>query len=326
MPVVRVLTTGGTIASRRGPDGRVVAADAGEDLVRTLAPVEGVTVHVEDVLRLGSYRLALEDVRALAGRVRAAADEADGVVVTHGTDTMEETAYLLDLLHGGSQPVVVTGAQRNAEAADADGPRNLHDAVRVAAAPAARAAGVVITMAGRVLPARQATKVHSLGLDAFGAPDGGQVGRVDPDSVRLTSAPRRRPAFDLDALPDQLPRVDVVPLHLGSDGTFVQAARTAGARGIVLDAFGAGNVTPAVLEETERALAEGVVVLVSSRCHAGAVSPIYGAGGGADLAAAGAVLAGDLRAAKARLLLTLALATTCETAAVPAVLRPHLEP
>ena len=326
MPLVRVLTTGGTIASRPAADGRVVAADSGDVLLRTLRSLSGTEIVVEDVFRLGSYRLDLDDVRELARRVRRATVDADGVVVTHGTDTMEETAYFLDLLHAGTQPVVLTGAQRNAEVADGDGPRNLHDAVRLAAAPAARDMGVVITMAGRVLPAREATKVHTVALDAFAAPDGGQLGRVDPDRLRLLAQSRRRPAFDLDALPVDLPRVDVVPLHLGADGAFVRAAREAGARGIVLDAFGAGNVTPQVLGETEKALAEGLVVLVASRCHAGPVSPIYGAGGGADLAAAGALLAGDLRATKARLLLTLALAAGGGPSGVEASLRPHLNP
>jgi L-asparaginase len=326
MPLVRVLTTGGTIASRPGPDGRVVAADSGDDLLHTLAPIEDVDVRVEEVFRLGSYRLGLEHVRELARRVRAAAAGADGVVVTHGTDTMEETAYFLDLTYAGRQPVVVTGAQRNAEVADADGPRNLRDAVRLAGSPATRDIGVVVAMAGRVLPARQVTKVHSLALDAFAAPDGGQVGRVDAEAVRIVAVPRRRPAFDLDAVTGELPRVDVVPLYLGADGTFVRAAREAGARGIVLDAFGAGNVTPAVLGETEKALAEGLPVLVTSRCHAGAVSPVYGAGGGADLAAAGALLAGDLRAPKARLLLTLALAAGGDAHRTAELLRPYVHP
>jgi L-asparaginase len=326
MPLVRVLTTGGTIASRPAADGRVVAADSGDVLVRTLPPVSGTEIVVEDVFRLGSYRLALDDVRELARRVRRAATESDGVVVTHGTDTMEETAYLLDLLYEGAQPVVLTGAQRNAEAADADGPGNLHDAVRVAAEPSARGIGVVVAMAGRVLPARQVTKGHTLALDAFAAPDGGQIGRVDPDHVRLLATPRRRPAFDPHTLGEELPRVDIIPLHLGVDATFVRAARDAGASGIVLDAFGAGNVTPAVLCATEEAIASGVAVLVASRCHAGSVSPIYGAGGGADLAAAGAVLAGDLRAPKARLLLSLALAAGSDPSGVEAALRPHLNP
>ncbi|SDO22975.1 asparaginase [Geodermatophilus sp. DSM 45219] len=326
MPLVRVLTTGGTIASRPDPDGRVVAADSGDDLLRALLPIEDVDVRVEDVFRLGSYRLGLDDVRELARRVRAAAADADGVVVTHGTDTMEETAWFLDLAHGGPQPVVVTGAQRNAEATDADGPRNLRDAVRLACDPAARDIGVVVAMAGRVLSARQVTKVHSLAVDAFAAPDGGQLGRVDAEAVRLVAVPRRRPAFDLDALDGEWPRVDVVPLHLGADGTFVRAAREAGARGIVLDAFGAGNVTPAVLSETEKALADGLLVLVTSRCHAGSVSPVYGAGGGADLAAAGALLAGDLRAPKARLLLTLALAAGGDADRAAEVLQPYVNP
>lgn len=181
-------------------------------------------------------------------------------------------------------------------------------------------------MAGRVLPARYATKVHTLALEAFDAPGGFRLGEVGSDDVRLAAVPRRRPALDLDAVPDVLPRVDVVPLSLGVDGTFLRAAREAGALGLVLDAFGAGNVTPAVLAETERALADGVLVLVASRCHAGPVSAIYGAGGGVDLVRAGALLAGDLRAPKARLLLTLALATTRDLDEARAAVASHTSP
>lgn len=326
MARVHVLTTGGTIASRPGADGRVLATDDVADLLRALGPVDGVDVTASEVLRVGSYRLTLEDALDIARHACRAAQDADGVVVTHGTDTMEESAYLVDLLHGGPAPVVFTGAQRNAAAADGDGPRNLRDAVRLAADPAAAGLGAVIAMAGRVLPARYVAKVHTLALEAFAAPGGGQLGDISPESLRVVSLPRRRPVFDLDDVPAQLPRVDVVPLYLGVDGAFVRAAREAGARGLVLQAFGAGNVTPAVLAETEKALADDVVVLVSSRCHAGPVSAVYGAGGGADLAAAGAVLAGDLRAPKARLLLTLALATTPDSAAALVALRPHLDP
>jgi L-asparaginase len=325
MSLVHVLATGGTIASRPGRDGRVLASDPVSGLLQAAGDVEGVTVRAEEVFRLGSYRLQLSDALELARRVRDAASEADGVVVTHGTDTMEESAYLVDLLHAGRQPVVFTGAQRHVEAVDGDGPRNLRDAVRLAGEPAAAGLGAVVAMAGRVLAARYATKVHTTALEAFDAPEPGQLGTIRPDAVRIDVPPRRGTAFDLDDVPADLPRVDVVPLHLGVDGTFVRAAREAGARGIVLDAFGTGNVTPGVLEEAEKALADDVVVLVSSRCHAGPVSPTYGAGGGADLAAAGAVLAGDLRAPKARLLLTLVLATTSDPAAARGLLRPHLQ-
>jgi L-asparaginase len=327
MPLVRVLTTGGTIASRPTAEGSVVASDNGSTLLHGVSPVPGVDVVVEDVFQLGSYRLDVGHVRELARRVRDAATRADGVVVTHGTDTMEETAYVLDLVHSAPQPVVLTGAQRNAAVHDSDGPRNLYDAIRLAADPSARDLGVVIAMAGRVLAARGARKVHTAALDAFAAPGGGQLGDVHADGVRLRARPRRGPTFDLDALGEELPRVDVVPLYLGADGTFVRAAREAGARGLVLNAFGAGNVTPEVLKETEKALADGLVVLVSSRCAAGPVSPVYGAGGGADLAAAGAIVSGDLQAVKARLLLTLALATTTGgPSEVAAALHAHLNP
>ncbi len=309
---VRLLTTGGTIASRRAGNGGFVAAVSAEEISAAVGHLPGILVDPREVFRINSYRLAVADALHLARTVVRSLAEPDvtGVVVTHGTDTMEESAYLVDLLYSGPKPVVFTGAQRNADEPDTDGPRNLRDALRLAADPAAGGIGTVVAMAGRVVAARYATKVHTQAPDAFGSTGPGQLAEITTSAVTVGAMPRRRGTFSVDGVGDPLPRVDIVPLYLGSDAALLRAALTAGAAGVVLDALGAGNANPEVVAKVESAVADGVVVLVSSRCHSGLVAPIYGAGGGVDLDRAGAIFAADLRAPKARLLLLLALATT----------------
>lgn len=319
---VTVLTTGGTIASL--PDaagGGVRVAVPGAEL----AAGYGGAVAVREVMLAHSFNLTRADVLAIAAEALAAA-ETGGVVVTHGTDTMEETAYLVDLVLPPGRTVAFTGAQRHASAPDADGPRNLADAVRVAADPACRGLGSVIVMGGRIHAARHAVKAHTLALDAFASPGAGPLGAVAGGRVRLAARPERPPGFTLAELRDLPARVDIVPVYLDADGVQVAACRRAGARGIVLAALGTGNPTPGVLREVRRCVDDGIVVVVASRCAEGPAVPVYGAGGGADLAAAGAVFAGPLPAAKARILLMAALAADPRPEAVRARIAPHLAP
>ncbi|MEU6748420.1 asparaginase [Spirillospora sp. NPDC046719] len=317
---VTVLTTGGTIASRPSARGDVRVAVPGSALAVPEA------VRVREVMLAHSFNLTVADVLRLARRILTEADASgvDGVVVTHGTDTMEETAYLLDLVLPPGRTVVLTGAQRHASAPDADGPRNIADSVRVAAASETRGLGAVITMAGQVHAARYATKAHTLAPEAFASPGHGPVALVRDDGIEAISRPARPDGFRLAELGALEPRVDIVPVHLGADGVQIAACRAAGARGLVLQALGTGNPTPGVLAEIRTCLAQGIPVLVTSRCAEGPAVPVYGAGGGADLAEAGAVFAGTLGAPKARLLLMAALAAEAGAEQALARLRPHL--
>lgn len=313
-PRVRVLTTGGTIASRPvGAD--VVAKDGPEDLVSAI-DVADVDLDVEEVMRVGSYRIEDDSLRQIARAAVVAAQECDGIVVTHGTDTMEETAFLADLVHSGPSPIVFTGAQRHAGEADRDGPRNLADAVRVAADGRLRETGATICMAGNVWLARFATKSHTLALDAFAAPDGGPAATCHGAEVRIAGRPVRPAGFPLSVLDQPLPRVDIVTAYVGVDGALVRAAVDAGAQGLVVAAFGAGNVTPAMADEIRAAVECGVAVVVTSRTGSGPVMARYGGpGGGAELARSGAILGGALRPTHARLVLALALASNQSRAA-----------
>ena len=306
---VRILTTGGTIASAAGAGGAVSVAVGGDDLVGMAELPEPVSVR--ELVCRHSFSFTLADLLELVTQILDEAGHHDGVVVTHGTDTMEETAYLLDLLTPGDQqvPVVLTGAQRHAGEADSDGPRNLADAVQVAASPAARGLGPLVVMDGRIHAARQAVKVQTLAPDAFASYNGGPVGEVRRGVVRFWSRPIRPPGFALEDL-QSLPRVDVVPSYVGADGVQLAACRAAGARGVVLEALGAGNPTPGLLEEVVATRAAGLAVVVTSRCASGPTAAIYGSGGGAALVEAGAVMAGPVPTSKARILLATALAAS----------------
>lgn len=242
------------------------------------------------------------DVMAAAVR-RASADAAiDGIVITHGTDTMEETALWLQLVHPGSPPVVLTGAQHSADSPDADGPANLRDALAVAASPAARDLGVTVCFAGTVFAALGLQKVATAGLQGF---TGRTLGTVVDHTFMADADRADRPS--LGALSARsAPRVDIVAVYPGADGVALDACAAAGARGIVLEALGSGNAGAAVIDAVGRLTADGVTVAVSTRVPAGRVHAGYGPG--RDLLDAGAVVVPTLRPPQARILLMGALA------------------
>jgi L-asparaginase len=303
---VHLLATGGTIASRQGAGGLSATTPAAELLASAGSP-PGVEVTVSDLTTVGSYALSGADLRRLVADVRRClTGDVAGVVVTHGTDTMEESAYLADLVHDDPRPVVFTGAQRPFDSPAPDGPANLAAALRVAASPQARELGVLLCFDGLVFPARGVRKVETLRSAAFAAPGRGPLLQVAGESVVPLARPVRQAPLPLD-LDRELPRVDVVACHLGADAALLRAAVAAGAAGIVLEAFGAGNVPPAIGAEAGRLVADGIPVLVCSRVPSGPVAPLY-ADGGAGLARAGALFAGDLSPWQGRLLLAAALA------------------
>lgn len=303
---IQVVATGGTIASRAGAEGRRATVLA-KELLASVGPLPADTeVSVRDVLTRGSYAFDTADLLALAREVRGALREgADAVVMTHGTDTMEETAFLLDLAFDDPRPIVLTGAQRPFDDRAADGPANLGDALAVAAADTARGHGPLLVFDGFAFPARGVRKSDTMSAHAFTVPGRGPALRVTDRLVTPLWQPSPSPGlpFDLD-LP-RLPRVDVVPVYPGADGLFVRSSLAAGAAGVVLEAAGAGNAGPELVEAVAEAVAAGHPVLICSRVHSGPVAPLY-AGGGAELQRVGAVFAGDLSPWQARLLLAVA--------------------
>ncbi|AXG81473.1 asparaginase [Streptomyces paludis] len=307
---LRLIGTGGTIASRSTPAGRVASVGVKEllETARTLQVPESAQITCDEIGLRASFALGLPDLARLAGAVGdSLADGADAVVVTHGTDSMEETAFALALVHADDRPIVLTGAQRPSDDPAADGPRNLATALTWAVHPAARNHGVSAVFDGAVWPAIGLRKTDTLAPAAFGAPGRGPLARVDDGRIRLIGRPPRPAALITADDLARLPRVDVVPLYIGCDTALLDAAVAAGAQGIVLCAFGAGNAPPEVTEAVGRLVADGVAVAVASRVPAGATSAAYGAGGGADLLRAGAVFAADLSPWQLRLLLAAAL-------------------
>ena len=305
---VVVVSTGGTIAMRPDPaSGKLVPAVSGDELVELLRWPEAPPLELDDFAQVPSFDVHGALALALARRVveHSHRDDVAGVVVTHGTDTMEETVYLVDLLLDGPVPVVFTGAQRGADQADSDGPRNFRDAIRVASSEDGGRRGAMIVFAGEVHAAREARKVHTSAVRAFASPGHGPIGHVDGQRVVFRRRPERvRPLPVVDALA----QVDLIRLYAGSDARFLQASVATGAQAIVLEATGRGNANEQVLEGVRAAVGAGVPVVVCSRCAEGRVEPVYGRGGGRDLAEAGALFAGDLAGPKARVLLQLGLA------------------
>ena len=348
---VHIIFTGGTIAMRTNAQGQLVPANSGDELIAAIPDLaQQFTLSTQQLCNVASAHLTSEIWLQLRQAIISACadDTISGVVVVQGTDTLEETAFFLDAslsndaLH--NKPIVVTGAMRSADEEGGDGPSNLRNAILAVASSEARGRGAMVGMYGRLHAARHVRKLHTTRTDAFGSLEHEILGEIasinvsanassnttDLDTnhavpqVRFHSpAQRLTPSIDLpDALYStfqqgaiDLPRVDIVSTHISCDSLLIDTSIKNGAVAIVIQALGAGNVNPNISAAIERALTQGVAIIIASRSHLGEAEPIYGyVGGGQSLVKMGAVMSHDLPAHKARIYAQLLLAQTGATA------------
>jgi L-asparaginase len=325
MARIHIIATGGTIAMAHDEKaGGAVVALSGINFLQRLTAEAGrglPQLTVEEYGPLPSSHFTVEHLWGLRERVAAtlrnrvsstnpvpegtaAADEVDGVVVIHGTDTLEETAYLLDLTVPGEQPVAVTGAMRVSSDPGYEGIANLVAAVRVAAAPEARGLGTLVVLNDEIHAARDVTKTHSQSLDTFQSPSWGPLGRVETDRIIIA----RRIKRQIILCPRLESRVYLFKLALGMDAELLRHAVALGARGVVIESFGGGRVPPWWLGAIHEATAQGIAVVIATRCHAGRLYDPYSYPGAYhDLLRAGCLFADGLNGPKARLRLMAAL-------------------
>ena len=321
--MIKIVFTGGTISMRvDAAQGGAVPALSGKEIMAATRGIERVApVELDDWGAFPGPHMTLERMWALRARIaeHLAASGVDGVVVAHGTDSLEESAYLVARSLDGAKPVVFTGAMRTASDLGWDGPSNLLDAVRVAASDAARGYGAMVVMGGRVFAGLDVTKAHTHLLDAFESPGLGPIAVIDDGAVIFRRALPRAPA--LLAPPSLGAPVDIVYAWAGADERLLDASR-ATARGLVVAAMGRGNVPPAMVPGIARWIAEGKPVVIASRVQRGRVGETYAyEGGGRRLHAMGAILGGGRRPQQARLELLLALGAGMDAKAI----REHFE-
>ncbi|MDN8641379.1 asparaginase [Corynebacterium kefirresidentii] len=301
---VVVLSTGGTIASTHDKTGAVVPTVTGSKLVEPLSGTfdnNKLTLEVKDIAKLDSSAMTLDDTDSIITAVHKELQrkDVDGVVVTHGTDSMEETAIAVDTFQDSEKPVALTGAMRPFDDPNPDGPDNLALAVKTVTEPANRGRGTFIAFADQVIPARGAFKSDTSKADGFANNNG-------------EKQPQRPKALKFKPLGNT--RVDIIAAYPGAPADLIQRSLDSGAEGIVIEGMGAGNIGDE-LAQAAQAAAKKVPVVPTTRVDHGTVEGIYGgAGGGATLADAGVISSGTLRAPQARMLLAAAITTDTDPA------------
>lgn len=311
-PKVVIIFTGGTISMSVDPRiGAAIPSLSSEEIMSLVtnidkyAEVESITFsklpgpHIDIPLMMDLQKLVVENLER---------DDVDGVIITHGTDTLEETAYLLDLTINSPKSVVVVGAMRNSSELGYDGPSNLAAAVCTAISPDSKNKGVLVVMNNEVNAASEVTKSNTLSLDTFKSLEFGPLGIVDNDEVIYHRQIVNRQHINTQSVET---KVDLIKCVAGMDSRFLKYSVDTGAKGIVIEALGRGNVPPTMLEGIEYAIKHNVAVVMVSRCPTGRVLDTYGyEGAGRVLRNMGVILGGDLPGQKARIKLMLALAVT----------------
>ncbi|GHA73235.1 putative L-asparaginase [Formosimonas limnophila] len=314
MKIIQIIFTGGTIAMRTNDAGMLVPAVSGEELVTSIPALQKIAnIKTNQFANIPSAQVSPRLMWALRNEIinYLSNDEISGVVVVHGTDTMEETAFFLDGSLSNAQlsnkPVVLTGAMRSNDQLSADGMANLLAATRVAAAERSRGRGVMVVMNDEIHSARYVKKMDTSCVQTFQSPQHMPIGSMthssDDSGVRFITPPRRfTPVLNVSRETCELPRVDIISMYAGADAALFNASIAAGAQAVVVQGVGASSVNLEMYTAIESAIAQGVAVVIASRSPLGMCAPVYGyKGGGKTLAALGAAFAHDLPAHKARL-------------------------
>ena len=307
---VVLISTGGTIASGINPETGLLSSGmlTGEELSKQCVLPQYIELQVETIFQLPSNEMTFDHLVRLKEKIENVfeKEEVAGIVVTHGTDTLEETTYFLDLTIHDERPIVVTGAQRSPVSIGTDSFANLRQAIILAASEEARSLGTVVLFNEKILPARYVKKNHASNVDGFNAPGFGHLGYVDEEEVILYGKAVKKETYELKS---ELPYVEIIKCSLGSDGRLIKYAVETGAKGIVLEAFGRGQVHPAVAEQVQYAIEKGVIVVVTTSTAEGNVKVVYDTPGTAyDLQKKGAILGRDYDSKKARMKLAVMLA------------------
>ncbi len=314
LPKVAVIATGGTIAMKKDViSGGVVPKVSGEGLVNSVPELkEFAEFEVKEYRggKIASENMTPTDWINIAKLVQSFIDnpKITGVVVTHGTDTIEETAYFLDLTLNLDKAVVLVGSQRNASEPTYDGSMNLVNAVRQVLMKDAKELGVTVTMNQTIHGARDVRKTHTNNMQTFDSGPRGALGYIDHDRITIFRKPLHRQKFKLPD-PRKLPFVPLLTMYTGADGRLIDTVVKDGANGIVIEGLGIGNVNEPMSDAIKETVKKGIPVVIGSRVYFGRSYPVYATkGGGVDLKKGGTIFSGDLTPWKARIVLILALA------------------
>lgn len=301
---ILVLHTGGTISMQADDSGAVVTSQD-NPMNHVSNPLEGVEVHALDFFNLPSPHIKPKHMLALYQKIKEEADHYDGFVITHGTDTLEETAYFLDTMEVPHKPIVLTGAMRSSNELGSDGVYNYLSALRVASADKAADKGVLVVMNDEIHAAKYVTKTHTTNVSTFQTPTHGPLGLIMKHEILYFKTAEPRVRFDLDRIQGLVP---IIPVYAGMTEELLDLLPVDQLDGLIIQAFGAGNVPKETAQKLNALIQEGLPIALVSRCFNGIAEPVYAyEGGGVCLQNAGVFFVKELNAQKARLKLLIAI-------------------
>ena len=301
---ILVLHTGGTISMQADDSGAVVTSQD-NPMNHVSNPLEGVEVHALDFFNLPSPHIKPKHMLALYQKIKEEADHYDGFVITHGTDTLEETAYFLDTMEVPHKPIVLTGAMRSSNELGSDGVYNYLSALRVASDDKAADKGVLVVMNDEIHAAKYVTKTHTTNVSTFQTPTHGPLGLIMKQEILYFKTAEPRVRFDLDKIQGLVP---IIPVYAGMTEELLDLLPVDQLDGLIIQAFGAGNVPKETAQKLNALIQEGLPIALVSRCFNGIAEPVYAyEGGGVCLQNAGVFFVKELNAQKARLKLLIAI-------------------